>query len=507
MHWKQWKPKKDMSDNKITIHSIKYNFVMNTILRMSSFIFPLITFPYVSRILGASLNGKISFASSYVNYFTMVAQLGIPTYGIRACAQVRDNKSDLSKTVQELFIINSITMVLSYAVLLCTVFLIPRVYRDHTVVLISSVTVILSCIGMEWFYQGIEQYDYITIRNIIFKFISIGLMFCFVHKPEDYVIYAGINVLGTVGSNALNFIRIRKFVFIRPIGNYDLKRHLRPIMVLFLFTVAATIYTSLDSVMLGFMSTDEEVGYYAAAIKMRNILYSLVTSLGTVLLPRASYLIKEKKFDEFGYLIKKSFQFIAVLSFPLTLFFVCESKDTIYFLAGNGYQGAITAMMIITPTIIFAGFSNITGIQILIPLGLEKYTVISTCGGALTDLVLNAIFIPKYGSAGAAFGTLIAELVVLIMQIIFLVREKMSDFLKIDYANILKILISSAVPLFVILMVKQVITISSSFVSLLVCAIIYFGIFAILLLMTKEQITYEYGVVYLRKLFRRKCVK
>ena len=312
-----------MSEKKeVKTHSVKYNFVMNTILKMSSFLFPLITFPYVSRVLGLELNGKIAFASSYVSYFTMVAQLGIPTYGIRACAKIRDNKEKLSKTVQELLIINSCMVVFSYLALILTMFTIPKVIENRSLVMLSSVSVILTCIGMDWFYQATEQYDYITARNIIFKFISIGLMFAFVREPKDYIIYAGINVLGTVGSNILNFIRIRKYVSLSFVNNLDLRKHLKPILVFFLFTVSATIYTNLDSVMLGFLSTDKQVGLYAASIKMRNILYSLVTSIGTVLLPRASYLIQKKEYMRFEEIIRTSFQFIVAISVPLTIFFV-----------------------------------------------------------------------------------------------------------------------------------------------------------------------------------------
>lgn len=427
------------------IHSVRYNYVMNTILKMSAFIFPLITFPYVSRVLGVALNGKISFASSYISYFVMVAQLGIPTYGVRICAQNRDNKERLSKIVHELFIINACMTIISYIVLLITVYSIPKLIQNRNLIIILSVTIMLSCLGMEWFYQAIEQYDYITFRNLMFKIISIALMFLFVHDTSDYMIYAGITVIGTVGSNILNFIRIRKYIFVVPFNDYKLYYHLKAILVLFMFTIGATIYTSLDSVMLGFLSTDTEIGYYSAAIKTRNILYSLVTSIGTVLLPRASYLIKSKQYDQFKNIIKKSVQFVVALAVPLTIFFVIESKDSILFLAGSNYSGAVKAMMVITPTIILAGMSNITGIQILIPLGFEKYTVISTFGGAIVDTMINAMLIPKLGATGAAIGTLIAETVVLFIQLYFMHKNKLISFLQIDWLNIIKIILASGI--------------------------------------------------------------
>lgn len=489
-------------------HSVKYNFLMNTILKMSSFLFPLITFPYVSRVLGVELNGRIAFVSSYVSYFTMAAQLGIPTYGIRACAKIRDDKANLSKTVQELLLINSCIVIFSYLTLIITMFTVPKIMENQSLVILSSISVILSCIGMEWFYQATEQYDYITVRNISFKFISIGLMFLLVHEPADYIIYAGINVLGTVGSNILNFIRVRKYITLKLSRNLDFRQHLKPILIFFLFTVSATIYTSLDSVMLGFLSTDTQVGLYAASVKMRNILYSLVTSLGTVLLPRISYLIRNKQYTQFQNIIKISFQFIAVLSIPLTIFFVMNAKVTLLVLSGNEYTGAATAMMIVTPTIIFAGISNITGIQLLIPLGYEKYTVISTFGGAIADLVLNIILIPQYGAAGAALGTLIAEIVVLIIQLSFVYRNGLSKYLKINRKNLRKVFSGGIIAWICLFCIYPFFNINNHFIKLFISAIIYFGIYIGVLAVTKEMILWKYGIKVLlqvvEKIKRRK---
>ena len=353
---------------------------------------------------------------------------------------------------------------------------------------------------MEWFYQAIEQYDYITIRNISLKIISVCLMFLLVHKPDHYIIYAGINVVGTVGSNILNFIRIRKYVDIRFIDGVNIKKHLRPILVFFLFTVSATIYTSLDSVMLGFLANDKEVGLYAASIKMRNILYHLVTAIGTVLLPRASYLIQNKEMGKYRQIIGSSLQFIALMSVPLTIYSILQAKGIILFLAGDDYSLAVTSMMIVTPTVFLAGISNITGIQVLIPLGFEKYTVASTFGGAITDLVLNSIFIPMYGAAGAAFGTLIAEVVVLILQLYFLKKNGLMMHIYMEWRNLLKILFASVLPGVFLLISNNLITYSSSFIQLLITGSVYFGVYALVLTITKERIFLGYIINSIKRI-------
>src|SRR5699024_253169 len=168
---------------KFKVKSVKYNLLMNLILKMSGVIFPLITFPYVSRVLLSEANGKIAFATSVVSYFSLVASMGIPSYGVRKCAEVRDNKNELSKIVRDLLILNSIFTLLSYGVFIILLIVVPKFNSETPLFLISSITIIFNMLGVEWFYQAIEQYQYITVRNIAFKLLSIGLMFLFVHSP------------------------------------------------------------------------------------------------------------------------------------------------------------------------------------------------------------------------------------------------------------------------------------------------------------------------------------
>ena len=242
------------------IHSVKYNFVMNFILTASQIIFPLITFPYVARVLLASGNGKVSFAASVTNYFVMVASLGIPTHGIRACAKVRDDKEKLSKTVHELFVINCVMTAIVVITFLLCVFYIPKFRVEKTLFLINGVGIVLNVFGMNWVYQALEQYDYITVRSIAFKILSIILMFLLVHQPSDYILYGGITVFAGVGSNTLNFIRLRKILSFKYIGDYNYKQHFKPISILFAQSLAVSVYTNLDTVMLGFLKEDVDVG-------------------------------------------------------------------------------------------------------------------------------------------------------------------------------------------------------------------------------------------------------
>ena len=319
------------SGNKTTqkIRSVKFNLIMNAILTLSGFIFPLITFPYVSRILLPEGTGKVDFATSVISYFSLFATLGVPTYGIRACAKVRDNKTELSRVVQELLIINlSLTLVV-YIMYIWAVINVDRMNSDKTLFIVMGSSILFTTLGVEWMYKGLEQYSYITIRSVLFKFAALILMFLFVHRKEDYIIYGGITIFAGVGSNFLNFINLKKYIYLRPVRLYDFKRHVKPVIIFFAMSVATTIYTNLDKVMLGFMTTDIEVGYYGAAVKIKMILATIVSSLGPVLLPRATYYIEHDKTKEFKEIVKKSIRFVWVLSVPVTTYFILFSKESI----------------------------------------------------------------------------------------------------------------------------------------------------------------------------------
>ena len=262
--------------------SIRRNFLMNAMLTMSSFLFPLITFPYVSRILLPSGTGTVSFATSVVAYFNMFAQLGIPTYGIRACAQVRDDREALTRTAHELLLLNLIMSVISYAVLAVCLVTVPRLRAERTLITVISFTIALTAIGMEWLYKALEQYTYITARSLAFKLVALAAVFLLIRSQEDYVIYGGITIFAASASNVLNLINARKYIGFRPVGGYDLRRHLRPVAIFFAMACATTIYTHLDNVMLGFMATDADVGFYGAAVKIKSILVNVVTALGAM---------------------------------------------------------------------------------------------------------------------------------------------------------------------------------------------------------------------------------
>lgn len=466
--------------------SIKLNFIMNAILTMSSFIFPLITYPYVARILLPAGMGKISFATSVITYFSMIAQLGIPMYGIRACAKVRDDKQELSKIVHEIFLINVVMTIIIYVFFFITLSLVPRFQEDKLLMIMLSSTIIFNTIGMEWLYKALENYTLITFRSIMFKFISVVLIFVFIKQQADVVIYGIITVFANASYQTLTLFQIHNFIELKPMKNYDFKRHYKAIAVFFAMSCATTIYVNLDTVMLGFMTSDIDVGYYSSAIKIKMVLGSIVTSLGAVLLPRASYYIEHGLKDEFYKITQKAINFVFVLALPLVVYFILFAKEGILFLSGNQYLPAILPMKILMPTLFFIGLTDIMGIQMLVPLGKEKLVLYSVMIGAIFDLAINALLIPSMASVGAAIGTLAAEIIVWIVQYVALRNVVKTAYKKIKFIPIAVGLIVGSFSSFWVASIGL-----SAFITLVISAILFFGTYGIVLVLLEEPMSLE----------------
>lgn len=477
------------------------NFIMNTILTTSNFIFPLITFPYVSRVLSADGYGKVQMATAFISYFVLIAQLGIPTYGIRACATVKDNKLELSRVVHELTLIQTVMMLISYAMFFLCMETIPKIREEKILYLVASLSIFFSCIGVEWLFRVLDQYTYITTRSLVFKMISIICMFLLVRSQDDYIWYTAISILSSAGSNILNLTRLSRYIVIKPIWKYNLKRHLKPIFILFAYICATTIYTNIDSVMLGFITTDADVGYYNVAVKIKIILVSVITSLGTVLIPRVSYYHEMGMHDAFWKMAEKALKAIFLMSLPMSVFFMIFAKNTIFFLSGESYSESVMPMIFIMPTLVFIGLTSVTGLQILIPTKREKIILYTAIIAAVLDIVINACLIPSMKATGAAIGTLIAEFVTLVIQF-FVLRHNIIPMLKNMRIGLvfIAIVLATAVSLWVPCLAV------GNLIALLIGAFLFFGVYMIVLIIGKEQFILELlnkGVGALKHIFKK----
>ncbi len=406
-------------------HSIKYNFTMKSVSMAATVLAPLIIYPYVTRVLGPAGVGKVNFAQSVVFYFTMIAQLGVPTYGIRECAKVRDDRAALSKTVQEILLINAVTCAVSYALLFICLFTVPQMRSEKTLFAVMSFSVLLNVIGVEWLYNALEKYDYLALITLAMKLLMVVLAFLFVRSEDDYVIYGALLVLGSIGWALISFLNLGKEIDLKPAGNYDLKRHLKPVGVFFAMSVATTVYTMMDSAMLGFMKGTLENGYYDSAVKVKQALVGAVTALGTVLLPRSTYKLGRGDNAAFEEMSKKAMSFVIAVGIPCCVYFMMFARPVIMLLSGMQFENSVQPMRLIMPTVILIGITNITGIQMMIPLGRENGVLYAEIVGAVVNLLVNAVLIPKMGASGAAIGTVAAETAVLFVELWF-VRDMLT---------------------------------------------------------------------------------
>lgn len=391
---------------------------------VSGFLFPMITFPYVSRVIQAEGMGQVQFFNSIINYVVLLTSLGIPLYATREIARMRDNIADLSRTTTEIISLNLLLNILGYVAVFIMCFTIDEIMQNIPLFLLLSTSIVLTTIGCPWFFSGVEDFKYVTIRGLVIKVLCIVFLFVFVRSKDDLIYYAAYSVFGSIGNYILNFIRLRKYIRLDTFKIRDLKiwRHLKPAFAVFIFNLVTSIYVNLDKVMVGFLKDNESVGYYTAATTISHIFLTAVTSLGIVMLPRLSNLVKQGDMESFNRLAKKSYNFIVSMSFPVCGGLIVLAPSLIRIFSGGGFTPAISALQIIAPIVIAIGISNLIGMQILYPLGKIKIVTISTLVGAVINFSLNLLLIPKLAQNGAAIATILAEMCVTLTQI-FIARQ------------------------------------------------------------------------------------
>lgn len=387
------------------------NTVYNTIKTIFGIIFPLITFPYITRVLGVENVGKVNYANSIISYFTLIAGLGISTYAIRECSKVRDDKGKLSKTASQILSINIISTVLSYVALFVTLLIARKLDPYRGLILIQSVTIVFTTFGADWLNQAMEDFRYIAIRTVSFQIVSLFLMFLLVRKPDDYIKYAAISVFAASGANVVNMFYRRRFCKTRFTLKIDWKKHMVPILLLFSMILSQTIYTSSDTTMLGLMKGDVQVGLYSTSVKIYNMVNTVVASIANVVMPELAAYFVVKDYKNINRVLRYALSFIVTLGVPCLVGLNVITVPLIYTVSGPDYVPASLSLHILSIALAcsFIGgfFSNI----IMLPSGREKYCLQSSIISAIVNFVLNLLLIPKWGLNAAAATTAIAEFV------------------------------------------------------------------------------------------------
>ena len=389
--------------------SITENTLFNTIKTLFGIIYPLIAFPYISRVLMAENVGKVNFASSIVSYFSLIASLGISTYAIRECSKVKDNQEELNKTTSQIYSINIISTLFSYLVFAITLFTASPLYNYRELLCIQSIIILFTTLGADWINSAMEDFKYIAVRTVGMQLISLVLMILFVKKPEDYIVFAVISVIASSGANLVNVFYRRKFCKTKFTFNMEIRKHLPPILLMFSMILSQTIYTNSDTTILGLFRGDYEVGLYSTAVKIYRLVNCMIASIALVVMPQLSSGFEKKDYQEINKLLNYSLNFIIVLGLPCIVGINAIALPIIDLLAGTEFYGAETALHIFTITLSISLLSGWFGNMTLLPAGKEKICLLACVVSATVNVILNLILIPFYGLNAAATTTAIAE--------------------------------------------------------------------------------------------------
>lgn len=392
--------------------SIKANFLYNILLNVSKVIFPLITAPYVARVLEPDGVGLFNFAFNYANYFAFFAALGIPFYGIREIAKIKNDRTEQEKFVSEVISISLLATIVSVIIFLLSLWLVPQLNENYVVFLVSGIVLYISPIKIDWYYSGKEEFGYITFRSLIIKTLSVLCLFVFVHDKEDLLLYVCLNASCNALNEVWNYVKLYSSG-IHPYFTLSGTRHLKPLFILFSSNIAISIYVVLDTLMLGFLTDYTEVGYYNSATHVSKTFIPVVTSLAAVVLPRISVMRENNQLEEINTLMNKSFSIVGFLSFPLAIGLITLAPVFVPLFFGDQFMGTITPLIIVSLLIIVIGFNNLTGVQVLLGFGLDKNFLYSIVAGASSNFLLNLVLIPYLGASGAAISSVFAEMVVL----------------------------------------------------------------------------------------------
>lgn len=416
---------------------VKKNFVWSSVLTASGYLFPLITFPYVSRVLGVAGIGRYQFACSIISYFNIIAMMGIATIGIREIAKAKGERGQLSQAFSSLITLNLLSTSIAVFLLIICLCVVSSFHEVKGMLLLGIANIFCNTFVIEWLFKGLEDFRYITIRGLLIRSVYVGCVLIFVRDADDCIIYFLLTTLVVVANSIINIIYSRKYVDF-SYKKIHIKPYIKPFLILGIYQILTAMYLSFNVIFLGSKCGDIEVGYYSTATKLYGLIMSFFTAFAGVMLPRMSSLIEYGEKEEFGRLSSKSIDFLLLFSIPIIVITEVYAPVIINLMAGPGYEGAILPMRIVMPLMLIIGYEQIVVIQMLTPLRKDNAILINSVVGASIALLLNFTIVPKYGCVGSAIVWCCSELSVLLSAQKYI--QRYSDF-KIPFTKIFASLI------------------------------------------------------------------
>lgn len=395
--------------------SIKRNFLYNSLITVSGYIFPLITYPYVSRVLGATNIGVVNFIDSLINYFVIFSMMGIATVGVREIARAnKAGRRELDATFTSLVLLTGLFTLISLAALVAAMLFVPKLAPYRALLEVGALKLLGNFCLLEWLYSGLEQFRYIALRTLAVKTLYMVSVFVFVRTSDDYLIYFFLMTMMIVLNAAINCGYARRFVTLRRGNGASPGRFAKPLLIVGSYAILTSMYTTFNVAWLGFVSpSTDQVGFYTTAVKLFTILLALYTAFTNVMLPRLSALAAEARMEEFRRMIRKAVDCLMAFAVPLILFTMVFSHDIVDLLAGKGYEGAYTPTRIIMPLIFVVGYSQILVLQVLMPLHRDGAILANSVLGAFVGVTLNLLLASRFLATGSAAVWLVSELCVM----------------------------------------------------------------------------------------------
>lgn len=393
--------------------SIKRNFIFNSLLTVSGYVFTLLTYPYISRVLGLSNVGIVNFVDGLINYFILFAMMGVGTVGIREVAINKKDRKELSKTFSGVITLNTFSTLIAIIVLLTAMYTVPTLYPYRELLYIGVCKLLFNILLVEWFFTGLEDFAYITRRTIAIKFLYVASVFLLVREASDYKIYYLLCVLTVIVNGLVNIVYCRKFISFTLRG-LTIRPYLNTFFSIGFYVIIGSMYTSFNVAWLGFVSGTDEVGYYTTATKLHTIILALLTAFQNVMFPRVTSLLAEGKRDEYRKKLHVAVDSLLAFSFPIVITSIIFGPQILHLLVGDGYEGAYVPFQIIMPLILVIGYEQIVCIQILMAMKQDKKLLMNSCIGAASGLILNILIVSRLGAVGSSLVWLISEIVIML---------------------------------------------------------------------------------------------
>lgn len=471
------------------------NYFYNLLLTLANLLFPVLSFPYVSRVLGPEGIGQVQFVFSFAQYFALIASLGIPVYGMQQIAKHRDDFEGRSKVFSELIAIYLLSTLCLFLVYLGVIYTIPYFAPNIEIYLAASAMVLLGFSYIDWLFTGMEEFQSIALRAVLFKIIGLALLYIFVKDRGDFRIYLYIMMFSFLGNNILSFFLIREKVKLIFSGLH-LKQHLVPLFFILGTSLASSMYTDMDTVLLGFLSNDRTVGLYTAAVKLSKITIPFVTSMTVILMPKVSKSFADQNMDEVQDSINQSFSFLMFFAVPMCLGLALLAPEFIALFSGKEFLAATNSMRLLSLLPIIIGVGHFFLYMILVPAGKNREMFFCVLGGVLISLLLNVLLIPFLQDLGSSIANVCAEVAVTVLYIYFIRQYFKFEY---EWTLLIKALVSALVFIPVIWLIRDLSLplVFMLITSILGCGLSYLGM---QLLLFKNHVIFDMLVFIKQKI-------